>query len=65
MMIRTRLAKLESKAASVGLSLAVRAWLGEALSPAEQKQALLGAAQPLPSVNWTTMSKETREWLQG
>lgn len=51
MMIRTRLAKLESKASAGRLSLAVRAWLGEALSPAEEKQAAIEAAQPLPPVS--------------
>lgn len=65
MMIRTRLARLESKASASELSLAVRAWLGEALSPAEQRQAVSEAAQPLPPVDWNTMSKEMREWLQG
>jgi len=64
MMIKTRLAKLESKAASCGQSLALRAWLGEALSPIEQKQAAIEVAQPLPPVNWNTMSKEAQEWLQ-
>jgi len=65
MMIRTRLARLESKAAAGGLSLAVRSWLGEALSPIERKQAVIETAQPLPLVDWNTMSKEAREWLQG
>lgn len=65
MMIKTRLAKLESRASAGGLSLAVRAWLGEVLSPAEQRQAAVEATQPLPRIHSNAMSKEAREWLQG
>lgn len=64
-MIRTRLAKLESKASADELSLAVRAWLGQALTPAEQRQVAIDAAQPLPPTDWPSISKEEREWLQG
>lgn len=64
MMIRARLAKLESKANAGELSLAVRAWLGEALSPAEQKQAAIEAAQPLAPIDWNNVSKEMQKWLR-
>lgn len=64
MMIKTRLARLESKANVGGLSLAVRAWLGEALSPAEQKRAAIEAAQPLAPIDWNNVSKEMQEWLR-
>lgn len=64
MMIRTRLAKLESKAGAGTRSLAVRAWLGEVLSPAEQRQAEIEAARPLPPTDWSSISKEARKWLQ-
>lgn len=64
MMIRTRLARLESQANAGRLPLAVRAWLGETLSPLEQEQAALEAAQPLPPIDWNTFSEKDRKWLQ-
>lgn len=64
MRIKTRLAKLESKANAGGLPLAVRAWLGEALSPTERKQAAIEAAQPLAPIDWNVVSKEMQEWLR-
>jgi hypothetical protein len=65
MMIRARLAKLEGKAGAGTLPLAVRAWLGQALSPAERHQAAIEMAAPLSPTDWSSMSKEAREWLQG
>ncbi len=64
MTIRTRLAKLESNVEPTVLSLAMRAWLGELLSPAERKQAAIEAAQPIPPVNWDAIPEEVRTWLQ-
>lgn len=64
MMIRTRLAMLESKGMAAGLAVGVRAWLGQTHSPAEQRQAAIEAARPLPPTHWSSMSKEAQEWLQ-
>lgn len=62
MTIRRRVAALEARAAESGLSLSVRAWLGEKLLPAQQAQALSEAATGVV-IDYTNMSKEAREWL--
>lgn len=62
MTIRKRVAKLEARASKVRVSLAVRAWLGERLTPAEAEQAKIGAGRPI-EVDWSRVSKEAREWL--
>jgi hypothetical protein len=62
MTIRKRVAALEARASEGELSLAVRAWLGERLTPAERDQAASEAAQPV-EIDWSKVSREARAWL--
>lgn len=63
MTIRKRLAVLEARSAVGGLTLALRAWLGHDLTPAERAAAEREAAEAV-TPDWSRISKEGREWLQ-
>ncbi len=63
MTIRKRLAALEARSAVGGLTLALRAWLGHDLTPAERTTAEQEAAKAV-TPDWSLISKEGREWLQ-
>lgn len=63
MTIRKRLTALEARSAAVVLTLALRAWLGHDLTPAERTTAEHEATVPVKP-DWSRISKEGREWLQ-
>lgn len=63
MTIRKRLAALEARSAAGVPTLALRAWLGHDLTPAERTTARHEAAQAV-TPDWSRISKERREWLQ-
>jgi hypothetical protein len=63
MTIRKRLATLEARSVDDGLSLALRAWLGQELTPADRATAEREAMVPV-TPDWSCISKEGREWLQ-
>jgi len=62
MTIRRRVAALEARTAGSDLSLSVRAWLGEVLSPVQQAEACSESAKKM-AIDYTSISKEAREWL--
>jgi len=63
--LRGRVSALEVSRVGGELSLTVRAWLGHSLSPAETLQAAVEAHQVPLELDWSKLSKEMCEWLEG
>ena len=64
MRIAKRLAVLEAKSPDSGVSLTLRAWLGEPLTADEWHEVGREVDQPAVPMDWSSISKETQEWWQ-